>query len=977
MAQKEARLSCPSCSLCYTISDRCPKILGCLHTVCLQCLAKEEQNGATKFECPVCGLFSPLPTTGVSSLISNFALLDMLEVSCDLCEDPAVQHCDICQENLCPLHFSAHSKSKKTKDHPTIETGLFKQNEARSASQCAVHAGEEMKLYCPICDVPICRDCALSEDHVDHTRALIPLASAFSAKKAELSVELDQTRLYSTRLEHAAALVRQVEENVTQNQIQMLAFIEDTFQRVFGTLQARKEALLHMVDHATRAKVEALRKQFTHLNLTRESLTQVCDEVEALWSADADFRALSLHNLIKKHLKSIMVQSPFTPVNSTPDEGSVVSVPEVVDALEPAARNDLVFEFDEKIIQVMQDFGQVTREPVCAPACIASGEGLKAAKRTPPPPPIKSPSLSATSPSSSPSPTPSNHLLGNSFIIHAHDRHGRLCNTGGEIFNVGITLLSPAASQHYQITQSKTHRRKRPSIRSQHSDSDMPSNPSEDIPAEELLDDAALDIKSDQSNDRSVDAVLGDENPDHNDESLHKEDAVVSVSMQGLSLNSTQGVEGMGLRVPVSRDQITVTDQMNGTYEVEYFLPRAVGGSGWHCLVSVTLYGSHIAGSPFLVPLAPAAVHAQFLGHISGLKNPHGIAFDGGSDQLVYVSDASNNRICVFRRHRLAVTPSPDSGFQPVFNLSLVRCFGELGSHANGELHWPTGIAIDTQQQMLYIADSFNHRICVFTREGQYVRSFGSRGSGDGKLYHPSGVALDREGHLWVADSANHRLVVFTRDGRFLCHYSSVPILSSFVSPSPAVSAPPSPSASDVPSSPSAAQPSLLAPASPPSAHPPSSARSRSSSAGESAMVVLPQGQHNLCSPTGIAFCYTSPGGYQVLVAEKDAHRVSVLNYDPEHNELALSHTFGQKGSGVGGLKHPQSVTVDAFGQVWVADFGNGRVAVYRIDGELVRYVGSTGQAEGQLMEPASVALDDEGQLWVSECGNSRVSIFQ
>eukprot|EP00455_Lapot_gusevi_P021293 TRINITY_DN2236_c0_g1_i6.p1 TRINITY_DN2236_c0_g1~~TRINITY_DN2236_c0_g1_i6.p1 ORF type:complete len:259 (-),score=91.32 TRINITY_DN2236_c0_g1_i6:57-803(-) len=246
-----------------------------------------------------------------------------------------------------------------------------------------------------------------------------------------------------------------------------------------------------------------------------------------------------------------------------------------------------------------------------------------------------------------------------------------------------------------------------------------------------------------------------------------------------------------------------------------------------------------------------------------------------------------------------------------------------------------------------------------------------------GKLYHPSGVALDREGHLWVADSANHRLVVFTRDGRFLCHYSSVPILSSFVSPSPAVSAPPSPSASDVPSSPSAAQPSLLAPASPPSAHPPSSARSRSSSAGESAMVVLPQGQHNLCSPTGIAFCYTSPGGYQVLVAEKDAHRVSVLNYDPEHNELALSHTFGQKGSGVGGLKHPQSVTVDAFGQVWVADFGNGRVAVYRIDGELVRYVGSTGQAEGQLMEPASVALDDEGQLWVSECGNSRVSIFQ
>ena len=42
------------------------------------------------------------------------------------------------------------------------------------------------------------------------------------------------------------------------------------------------------------------------------------------------------------------------------------------------------------------------------------------------------------------------------------------------------------------------------------------------------------------------------------------------------------------------------------------------------------------------------------------------------------------------------------------------------------------------------------------------------KGSGDGQLLRPSGLAVDAE-HLYVVDSGNHRVCKFTHGGVF-CH---------------------------------------------------------------------------------------------------------------------------------------------------------------------------------------------------------------
>ena len=69
--------------------------------------------------------------------------------------------------------------------------------------------------------------------------------------------------------------------------------------------------------------------------------------------------------------------------------------------------------------------------------------------------------------------------------------------------------------------------------------------------------------------------------------------------------------------------------------------------------------------------------------------------------------------------------------------------FGSKGSH-EGQLNHPYGIAIDNNE-FVYVADTRNHRIQKFTVEGQFVLSFGCEGSRPGRLSRPRGITVDND----------------------------------------------------------------------------------------------------------------------------------------------------------------------------------------------------------------------------------------
>jgi tripartite motif-containing protein 71 len=68
----------------------------------------------------------------------------------------------------------------------------------------------------------------------------------------------------------------------------------------------------------------------------------------------------------------------------------------------------------------------------------------------------------------------------------------------------------------------------------------------------------------------------------------------------------------------------------------------------------------------------------------------------------------------------------------------------------------------------VYVADTFNHRVQVFTSSGVFLREWGQQGRGQGQLDMPQGIAVDGSGKVYVADTFNDRVQVFSTDGTFL-----------------------------------------------------------------------------------------------------------------------------------------------------------------------------------------------------------------
>jgi hypothetical protein len=95
--------------------------------------------------------------------------------------------------------------------------------------------------------------------------------------------------------------------------------------------------------------------------------------------------------------------------------------------------------------------------------------------------------------------------------------------------------------------------------------------------------------------------------------------------------------------------------------------------------------------------------------------------------------------------------------------------------HVDGYFRQPTDVAWDSDDN-IYISDGYtNSRIAKYDRRGNWVKSWGSRGSGGlhadenpGQFNTPHNIAVDRQNNIYVADRGNRRIQVFDTNGTFL-----------------------------------------------------------------------------------------------------------------------------------------------------------------------------------------------------------------
>jgi DNA-binding beta-propeller fold protein YncE len=274
------------------------------------------------------------------------------------------------------------------------------------------------------------------------------------------------------------------------------------------------------------------------------------------------------------------------------------------------------------------------------------------------------------------------------------------------------------------------------------------------------------------------------------------------------------------------------------------------------------------------------------------LQRPVGIAFAGGR---VYVTDTGNDRMVVF-------TPTG----------KVLGTGGRTGSET-GEFRRPMRPEVGPEGN-IYVADLLNDRVQVFTPRGNLIRTHGKNGDVEASFNQPGGVDVDSDGNLYVVEFMGQRVQKISPEGKQLATWGV-----------------------------------------------------------KNTKGFFHYGYFNY--PTDVAVA--NNGRFYV----SDTFNDRVKHYGPSGSRLDVwGGFFGLNIPGPfrGWFKGAYGLAVtDDAEKVFVTDWGNNRMQVFDRDGDFLTAFGSGGKGPGEMNQPTDVAVGENGFVYVMDFANDRVQIWR
>ncbi|MBA4371145.1 MAG: hypothetical protein C0418_06175, partial [Coriobacteriaceae bacterium] len=252
----------------------------------------------------------------------------------------------------------------------------------------------------------------------------------------------------------------------------------------------------------------------------------------------------------------------------------------------------------------------------------------------------------------------------------------------------------------------------------------------------------------------------------------------------------------------------------------------------------------------------------------------------------------------------------------PSLGLESILAIGGPGAGARPSFEGPMGVAYGSEGRM-YVTDSANNRVCVFSTRGRFLFEFGRFGVAKplpggkrswepGRLNYPLGIDVDEDGTVYVADFRNDCVEVFDSEGRFIRRF-----------PDP-------------------------------------SRRVGKGSSGQDG--------------TGIAVTDVAVRNGRVYAT--DAYQILVFSTDGK-----LLEQFGRPGSGAADLDHPNGIAVAPNGTVYVSDSNHNRVTAFSPARAVLWTAGAPlGYSKAERPEslglPRGLTVLDDGNILVADALN-------
>lgn len=195
---------------------------------------------------------------------------------------------------------------------------------------------------------------------------------------------------------------------------------------------------------------------------------------------------------------------------------------------------------------------------------------------------------------------------------------------------------------------------------------------------------------------------------------------------------------------------------------MKFFIRKDVVSQIWD-YGAAPVAGMELEADPYeagYLTLLPDFTLQDVTGNANALQAPRGMAV--AADGTLYVADSRNHRILHY---------APDG--------TVLHSWGGFadqtsGDAAGGKFNEPWGIAVGSDGSV-YVADTWNHRIQKFDKDGKFLNMWGTFGQAENEyaFWGPRDVAVDSQDRVYVTDTGNKRVVVFDEDGQYLSQFGS------------------------------------------------------------------------------------------------------------------------------------------------------------------------------------------------------------
>uniref|UniRef100_A0A182N4M2 B box-type domain-containing protein n=1 Tax=Anopheles dirus TaxID=7168 RepID=A0A182N4M2_9DIPT len=729
------------CTLCQN-KFTSPRVLSCLHVFCECCLDKQLVDGGDKnvdtgsggtIVCTICKQSTPVGPKGAAGLHQDYILSNVLDLStiepallaCTSCKskEMAVSRCNDCANFLCASCEYAHQHMRCFEDHKVVQLEELRKSAEKVAIHkplyCTVHALEHLKYYCFSCQTPVCNECLIGE-HKGNEHNYHNISEAEKPIRLELECSMREAK---SKIEYCNQATSKLESSLHDLQSQYetaRGLINESFQSFKAVLEQCCENALKNLEKLHSERELKIMDLYDNVAKSVEKIEVATKYARKVLDQANGPELLSLKSMICAQLSQVMGTAPKVDVNFSLEFQSNYEkfeqlVPELFgkfrteSSLPSVSANETTPPPTLPGVPIMvADGGSVHHAPVNGSCGLSQG-------------PLTA-SVTASSPISLPT------SMQSSF--------------DGDISTLGTNYMLPNV-----LTPE-------PSVGSGGAGASIPggSNPlGGGAPSPGVVVGTGPTTLPGLSSIAEYNlhrlANLAGETS-----STDMTDSIVPVSNPGVVASSSVAPGGG------ATPNFTLADLISGNqHAIQALAKYSMGGQDMSNGSMLTPHPSLDSVSmmndfPGVLPGATSPI-LPVPPNMPNLDGPGGMNGGGGSDMAMSRFQPS---MCV--NGRTKATP-----------MQIRTKFGSLGQ-TKGQFNSPHGFCLGVDEEIV-VADTNNHRIEIFEKNGTFKFSFGVPGKEEGQLFYPRKVAVMRTSAKFVVcDRGNERsrMQIFSKNGHFI-----------------------------------------------------------------------------------------------------------------------------------------------------------------------------------------------------------------